>query len=153
MEHTDRTEKLRQLIFPALEIQNIDLVDLELRGKPGNQTLRIFIDCNDGVSLAICEKISREISDLLDTVDLIQNKYRLEISSPGIDRPLKNSKDFKRKLSQKVKVEYLDIDKKKKTVTGMVESVDENFVSIQTAEEIMQISFSNIQSAKILPLW
>jgi len=146
-------ESLKQIILPVLEIQEIDLVELELKGKPGNQVLRIFIDHENGVSLALCEKVSREISDLLDTIDIIHHRYRLEVSSPGIDRPLKEYKDFKRNMNRNVRIEYLDNNNKPVTISGIIKSADVNAVSIQIDEEIIQIAMANIKTAKILPVW
>jgi len=89
-------ERLNRLIEPAVESLGYELVLLEF--SPGLQTgtLRLYIDTPEGVALEDCEKVSREIAALLDVEDPIQKAYRLEVSSPGLDRKLKSAVDFER---------------------------------------------------------
>jgi len=147
------TEKINELILPVLEHQDVDLIDIDLKGKQGNQVLRIFIDHENGVNLDLCTKVSRDISDVLDTADIIKNKYRLEVSSPGFDRPLKTFKDFKRNINRKVKIEYLNEANEQVINTGTIQAVDMQEVFLQGEKEIIKILLIKIQSAKILPLW
>ena len=147
------TEKINELILPVLEHQDVDLIDIDLKGKQGNQVLRIFIDPENGVNLDLCTKVSRDISDVLDTADIIKNKYRLEVSSPGFDRPLKTFKDFKRNINRKVKIEYLNEANEQVINTGTIQAVDMQEVFLQGEKEIIKILLIKIQSAKILPLW
>ncbi|MBC8184977.1 ribosome maturation factor RimP [candidate division KSB1 bacterium] len=147
------TEKIKALILPVLEFQDIDLVDIDLKGLPGNQVLRIFIDRENGVSLDLCTKVSRDVSDILDTEDIMKEKYRLEVSSPGFDRPLKTFKDFRRNVNRKIKIEYLNETNEQVISTGTIQTVDMNEVFLQEEKEIIKITLTKIQSAKILPLW
>ena len=144
--------KIKQLIIPVLESLFIEFVDIELKGRAGNQVLRIFIAKDDGVTIDDCANVSREVSDILEMEDLIQGKYRLEVSSPGIDRPLKNYKDFKRNLTRNISIHYLK-ENETKTVTGIIQAVDSTSVKIENDQGIVNISIEDIQLAKILPLW
>ena len=148
-------KKIEKLILPVLESQEVELVDIEIKGRVGSQVLRIFIDKEGGVTLDQCTRASREISDILDTTDFVQGKYRLEVSSPGIDRPLKNEKDFRKNINRKVKIVYLQDNKKNRTISGKIQAVDINSVSIQSQSDkkIINILLENIKSAKILPVW
>jgi len=82
------------MIEPILEPENIDLVDVEFKLENGRWVLRVFIDTAGGVSLADCERVSRQIGALLDMEDPIEHRYVLEVSSPGINRVLRKEKDF-----------------------------------------------------------
>ncbi len=146
-------EKIRKIILPVLESQEVELVDIEVKGRVGSQVLQIFVDKEGGITLDQCTRVSREISDILDITNLVQGKYRLEVSSPGIDRPLKNEKDFGRNINRKVEIVYLKDRKEKRTISGTIQAVDINSVSIQSDKKIINILLENIQSAKNLPVW
>jgi len=143
---------IKELAQPLIEEKNVELIDFELKGKPGNQVLRFFIDTESGVTLNLCKDISREISDYLDRKDLIPGKYRLEVSSPGLDRPLKNWKDFRRNVNRKVKIVFKNENEKEVSQTGIIISVNETEVQIKN-EETITIALDNIVSAKIEPVW
>jgi ribosome maturation factor RimP len=147
------TEKIKKLILPVLEHQDVALIDIYEKGKEGNQVLRIFIDHENGVSLDLCTKVSRDISDILDTEDIIKQKYRLEVSSPGFDRPLKTLKDFSRNINRKIKIEYLNEKNDLVINEGTIKAVDTHEIFLQGEKETIKILLKKIQSAKILPLW
>lgn len=153
MKQSDKIEEIKNLIHPLLNSQKIDLVDIELKGKSRTQILRIFIDINGGIFLDQCESLSREISDLLDTKDLISGSYRLEVSSPGLDRPLKTERDFQRNIGRKVKINHLTDGEEIKTTTGTIDQVDENMIVIEQNNHRFEIDISKILMAKILPAW
>lgn len=108
-------ELTRQLVTPAIEKNNFELVDVEYKKEGNNWYLRVYIDKDGGVSLDDCQIISEYLSEKLDEVDPIDNSYILEVSSPGIDRPLKTKRDFEKFKGSLVEVSlYQPIDKKKK---------------------------------------
>jgi ribosome maturation factor RimP len=92
----DLDKKLEGLIKPVVESIGMELSSLELHRARGRSLLRVFIDKNGGVTMDDCEDVSREVSAILDVEDPIPGPYTLEVSSPGLDRPLKNREDFKR---------------------------------------------------------
>ena len=153
MKQSVSTEKIKKIILPVLEHQDVELIDLYIKGNEGNQVLRIFIDHENGVSLDLCTKVSRDISDILDTEDIIKQKYRLEVSSPGFDRPLKTLKDFRRNINRKIKIEYLNEKNDQVIKEGTIKAVDTHEIFLQGEKETINILLNKIQSAKILPLW
>jgi len=95
---------LKEKIEPLVEEDGLEIVDLEFfEGGPAS-ILRIYVDKAGGVTVDQCANLSRRISDFLDIEDLIPHRYMLEVSSPGLDRPLVCGADFKRKIGKKVKV-------------------------------------------------
>lgn len=101
-------EEIKEIIEPVIREEGAELIDLELRGKPGNFRLSVFADTDEGISVEKCTKISRELLRLPELDKLLGEKYRLEVSSPGIDRPLKTEKDFQRKINVEIEVQYRD---------------------------------------------
>lgn len=89
---------------PVLEETGFELVDVEYLSDRGRWILRVFMDKEGGVTIEDCARASREIGDLIDVKDLIDHEYVLEVSSPGLDRPLKKEKDFVRAVGKKIKL-------------------------------------------------
>jgi ribosome maturation factor RimP len=141
-------EELTQILKESAIAHNADLVDYELTGK-GNQTvLRVFIDKSGGVDLETCTKISRSIADFLDRKDLFTDNYRLEVSSPGLDRPLKEKRDYERQLERLLKVTYSQ-DDKDITITGRLQSVAEDSIYLLVEEKPIRLPFQRIKKAKV----
>ena len=150
---SNNTKVIKDLVFPILESRSVDLIDIELKGGSGSQLLRIVVDVDGGITLDQCVQLSREISDLLDTQDLITGRYRLEVSSPGLDRPLKTERDFKRNLGRKVRINYLSEQNEHQTIIGVIEVVKNNQVVVLENSQQVQIDLSKISVAKIMPVW
>lgn len=85
---------IEELVQPIIDSNNFELVDVEYVKEAGEYYLRIFVDKEGGISLNECEVVSRALSEILDVKDPIKDNYYLEVSSPGLDRPLKKDKDF-----------------------------------------------------------
>jgi ribosome maturation factor RimP len=117
-------QRATALIVPVLESRNMELVDLEYKREGRGSVLRLFIDKEGGVTLDDCADISREVDVLLEVEDLIPGAYNLEVSSPGLDRPLKKAEDFERFSGRLAKIkmrEKLDPDQRgylRKTFVG-----------------------------------
>ncbi len=146
-------EKIAGLIAPIIDAHQVDLIDIELKGKPGQLVLRIYVDMVGGIGLDQCAVISREISDVLDMADLIQGRYRLEVSSPGLDRPLKSARDFERNIGRQVRVNYRGEDGVVATLTGTIKAVTENEVLLEADAQLHRVALATIVLAKVLAAW
>ena len=124
------TEQIESLVQPVLADMGLELVDLEYQREQRGWTLRFFLDKEGGITLDDCAMASREISTLLDVEDLISTAYNLEVSSPGIERPLKKIADFERFSGELIKIKTLvplDPEQKGKagkTFVGILQGVD-----------------------------
>ena len=127
-------EKTEKLILPILERMNFELVDLEYVKEAGLYYLRAYIDKEGGITVNDCEAVAREMSDLLDRYDFIDESYTLEVSSPGLGRPLKKEKDYIRNLDQEVEIHTYRMVNKTKEFVGLLKGYDENTVTIETIE-------------------
>lgn len=126
-----RTEAL---VMPMITENQFELVDVEFVKEGSNRYLRLYIDKEGGITVDDCELISRPLSDLLDQEDFIEESYILEVSSPGLGRPLKKDKDFKRSLGEEVEIRlYRPVDKKKEW-NGILTAYDDHTVTIETEE-------------------
>ena len=97
-------EKIRAYADELLPSMGLELFDIQFRREGHGWVLRLFIDREEGVSLEDCSLVSREISDYLDVEDVIEQSYFLEVSSPGLERPLRSLEDFKRFCGQKARI-------------------------------------------------
>jgi len=106
--------QVEDLVLPILEEKSFDLVDVEFLKEGKNWYLRVYIDKPGGISIDDCQDVSQELSDELDRLDPIKQSYILEVSSPGLDRPLKRDKDYERYKGTEVEVKlYKPVDGKK----------------------------------------
>ena len=123
-------KKAEALILPIINKNNYELVDIEFVREGSNWFLRAYVDKEGGFSVNDCEKVSREFSDLLDKEDFIEESYILEISSPGLGRPLKKDKDFERSIGEEVEVKLYKAFEEQKEFSGTLEAYDANTVTL-----------------------
>ena len=141
-EYESRTEKL---MLPIVEEMNFELVDVEYVKEGGNYFLRAYIDKGGGITINDCETVSRRLSDLLDEADFIPDSYILEVSSPGLGRPLKKDKDFARSIGKKVEIRLFQAVNRNKEFTGVLSAYDKDSVTItQEDSEVIIIPRSGI---------
>ena len=127
-DYESRTEALVQ---PIVEANQFELVDVEYVKEGSSWYLRIYIDKPGGIMVDDCEVVSRELSDILDEKDFIDEAYILEVSSPGLGRPLKKEKDFARSLGEEIEVRtYRAIDRQKEFI-GILKDYDKDTVTIE----------------------
>lgn len=124
-------QKTEELILPIVEANQFELVDVEYVKEGSNWYLRAYIDKPGGITVDDCEVVSRALGDLLDEKDFIEEAYILEVSSPGLGRPLKKDKDFVRSLGQEVEVRtYRAIDHQKE-FTGILKAHEKESFTIE----------------------
>ena len=128
--------KTEFLLQPIMEINHFELVDVEYIKEGSNWYLRIYIDKEGGITINDCEVVSRAFSELLDEDDYITGAYIMEVSSPGLGRPLKKEKDFARNLNREVEIHLYKAKDKTKEFRGILEDYTEKTVTIKTEEEV-----------------
>ena len=127
-------QKTEEILLPVVEEYGFELVDVEYVKEGGTWYLRSYIDKPGGISIDDCEQVSRRLSDMLDEKDFIADSYIREVSSPGLGRPLKKEKDFRRSLGREVEVRTYRMIDKSKEFTGILETYDEEGVTIILAD-------------------
>ena len=124
-------QKTEQLLLPIIEKNNFELVDVEYVKEAGNWYLRAYIDKPGGITVDDCEIVNRELGDLLDRDDFIDDSYILEVSSPGLGRPLKKERDFVRSEGEEVEIRTYRMVEKQKEFRGLLKAWDKDTVKIE----------------------
>ncbi|PKM96074.1 MAG: ribosome maturation factor RimP [Firmicutes bacterium HGW-Firmicutes-1] len=136
MSFKEQIEKLvEQLLDPILVQNNYELVDVEYVKEVGTWYLRIYIDKEGGVTVDDCEVVSRALDVELDKTDPIKDPYILEVSSPGLSRPLKKDKDFTRSIGKAIEIKLYKAMKNEREFVGILESFDSDQVVISIEKE------------------
>lgn len=124
-------QKTEQLLLPIIEKNSFELVDVEYVKEAGNWYLRAYIDKPGGITVDDCEIVNRELGDLLDRDDFIDDSYILEVSSPGLGRPLKKERDFVRSKGEEVEIRTYRMVEKQKEFRGLLKAWDKDTVTIE----------------------
>ena len=132
-------QKTEALLLPMMEEHHFELVDVEFVKEAGTWFLRAYIDKPGGITIDDCELISRALSDQLDKDDFIEEAYILEVSSPGLGRPLKKDKDFERSLGESVDVRLFRAIDRQKEFTGILKAWDKETVTLGFADEALLV--------------
>ena len=141
-------QKTEEILLPIVEEYGFELVDVEYVKEGSNWYLRAYIDKPGGIGVNDCEAVSRRLSDILDEKDYIEDSYILEVSSPGLGRPLKKEKDFARSLGEEVEVRtYRAIDRQKEFI-GILKDYDKDTVTIEY-EDVETMTFDKADIALI----
>ena len=142
-------EKVSLLAERLAEELAVELVDVELVKEGSQWFLRIFIDQEEGMDLDTCEVFSRRLGEILDEDDPITQAYRLEVSSPGIERVLKKEKDFVRFNGEMVKISLFEALDGQKQLIGRLNGFQEGKIKIAVAEKEYEIALSEISKANL----
>ena len=152
----DILEKVRGIAAPLAAQDGMELVDVELGGAGGHQTLRLFIDRAGGVSLDDCTLVSRAVSAALDVEDPIAGAYNLEVSSPGLDRPLRTPEHFEKFKGSKVRVKTfgpVPECENRKTFVGTLQGFAEGKVIVDVDGKVFHVPHGQISKANIEPVF
>ena len=140
---------IKKVLEEDIERLGCKVWGLELFGRRSNQTLRIFIDKTEGISVEDCEKVSKHVSKVLDTENDFSENYMLEVSSPGLDRKFFYNEQYKDYLNEPLKVTFFD-SQNKKTIQGRLEGTDETSIKLEQKDGTKQIAFSSIIQANLI---
>lgn len=147
----DIVGRVREVVCPVLEVASLQLVDVRLLVERGRRILRLYIDKPGGVTLGDCSEVSREVSNLLDLHDFIPYRYTLEVSSPGLDRPLHQASDFRRSVGRLVQVTVRRSSSGTRTLVGILASCDQEGINLEVDGKEVFIHQHDIAKAKLKP--
>jgi len=143
-------QAVRELAQPVLQALKYELVDIEYKKEGGSWFLRFYIDKPGGITLDDCQTFSEQISTLLDQADPIPHRYYLEVSSPGLDRPLKRDEDFERYKGYKVHVKLYRSVNGAKNYYGELVGLEENNVVIQDKDHVYVFPRENVAMVRLI---
>lgn len=144
-------EQITKLVVPSIEQEDSFLVEVNFRGEKASKVIEIFVDSDKGISIDQCSAISKKLSALLDEANLIEGRYRLDVSSPGLDRPLRIFRQYTKNVGRTCKVTYMQ-DGKKTECSGELKNVSEaSLVLQQDKKNEIEIPFSAVVETYIIP--
>ncbi len=147
-----RQDKLTQLLLPAVEGLGYELVGIEHLPMGKHTVLRIYIDSSDGITVEDCSRVSHQLSGVLEVEEPIKGQFTLEVSSPGIDRPLFSVEQFKQFVGSKVKLKLYHAIEGKRKIQGLIESIAGENINIKDADSdtTFQLQIDDIDKANII---
>ncbi len=141
---------LQKISSPILEKHNFYFIDSEYKKEGSQWYLRLYIDKEGGITINDCQIVSEELNKKLDDLDPIKNSYIFEVSSPGIERPLKKEIDFKRNLTKMIVIKFYKPFMGKKTIEGKLVGYNEDTIKVEYQEKIIEINRALIAIMKPL---
>jgi len=143
-------KEVSRLIEPVLDETDIELVDIEYVFERGRWVLRIYLDREGGITLDDCAQLSREIGNLIEVKDVLLREYVLEVSSPGLNRPLKKEKDFLRAIGNKVKVEMVTPVKGRRNFTGCLRDLKDGALYLEVENNVVLLPLQDLKKANLV---
>ncbi len=142
-------DRIARVVNPVLEDEQLELVEIEFRPSGKRWLLRVFIDKEGGATIGDCEHVSRELDRLLDVEDVIDHPYVLEVSSPGLTRPLKTKMDFERYRGKLCRIVTRTPVQGKNEFTGQIVGVTEDMVEVKTRMDVYSVPICAIKKANL----
>ncbi|RPI77952.1 MAG: ribosome maturation factor RimP [Desulfobacteraceae bacterium] len=139
-----------ELVEPVLADLGFELVDAEHTVNQGRWILRLYMDREGGVTLDDCARVSNELGDLLDVKDLIEHEYILEVSSPGLNRPLRKEKDFSKVIGKKIKVKMSTFREGRQNYTGCLKAFNEGMLHMDVDGKETILPWSEMEKAHLI---
>ena len=144
-------DKLTEMLNPGVEALGFELVGVEFVRAGKHSILRVFIDHENGISVDNCADVSHQVSAILDVEDPISTEYNLEVSSPGMDRPLFNEKHYKASVGEVVQVRLSMPMDDRRNFKGEVLSCEDGMISIEVDGQQFQLAVANIEKGNVVP--
>jgi|HigsolmetaAR202D_1030399.scaffolds.fasta_scaffold01980_8 Uncharacterized protein conserved in bacteria len=143
------TEVLNTLLEPVVTAMGYELVGIEFRANPRNSLLRIYIDKPEGVSVDDCALVSHQVSGVLDVEDPIPGRYTLEVSSPGLDRPIFKASDYDRFAGERIRVRLQGLYEGRRRVLGVLRGLRGDSVVIEENGVEIEVPLGQIEKANL----
>lgn len=142
-------ERVEAVALPVLEESGLELVDVQYQREQNGWILRLIIDKQDGLNLNDCAAVSREISQLLDIENFIDQAYNLEVTSPGLDRPLKSIAEFERFVGRQAKIKTIDPIAGEHVFIGKIKRTEGESIVLEVGTKEVTILFSQVAKARL----
>lgn len=144
-------QKLTELLQGSVEDLGCELWGIECQRSGRYLTVRLFIDKEDGVTVEDCADVSRQVSAVLDVEDPIADKYNLEVSSPGLDRPLFTIEQYQRFIGQEISLHLRIPVADRRKWQGVLERIEGDMLTLNVDGQAQVLVFGNIQKANVIP--
>lgn len=152
----DLAARIRAVAEPVVVEHEVELVEVEVRGAHGSRVVQVVADDEDGLDLDRIADLSRVLGDLLDAEDVLDSKYTLEVTSPGVDRPLRTPTNFRRNIGREVRVvrNRAAIDRGEKgEFTGTLDDVDDEGLTLTVGKDTVTVPHDDVDHGKVVLPW
>jgi ribosome maturation factor RimP len=143
---------IEKMLTPIINSQGCDMIEIKCKGSHTRPIIQVFVDRAGGINIDDCAKLSRQMKDALDMSMPDIPQYRLEISSPGVHRPLKTERDFARNIGRVARIVYM-VDENESSIEGKIIGINRDRVIIQAKERTIEIPIESIRQARIQLKW
>jgi ribosome maturation factor RimP len=142
----DLIDKITEIVERQLHIFGAELIEITLKGKPGRYRLTVIADTMDGITINQCTQISRHLLELPELEEVLGENFVLEVSSPGVDRPLTTEKEFRLKIGRELEVSFLE-GEEEKTVRGELVDANADGILLNVSGEMIRIVYGQLKKA------
>lgn len=142
-------DTLRSLLEPVIARLGCELVAIELAGSSRRPTLRLYVDRAGGVGVDHCAAVSRAVSPVLDVADPFPAAYELEVSSPGIERPVERPQDFVRFAGYRAKVRVAEPEGQRRTLSGVLRGLDGDLLCLEVGGELHRLPLADVDKVRL----
>ena len=142
--------EISQLVEPILEEMDVELVDVEYVSSQGRWVVRVYVDKEGGITVDDCASVSREIEGIIDIKDIVPHSYVLEVSSPGLNRPLNKEKDFQQAVGKKIKARTSVPINGRRHFTGYLKDVRNGTLSLEVENNVVSLSCRDVEKANVV---
>ncbi len=150
---TKQEQRLTELLTPTVEAAGFELLGVEFVSAGRHSTLRLYIDHPEGVNVDHCALVSREVGAILDVEDPIPNEYNLEVSSPGLDRPLFTPEHFAKVIGQKIEVKLAIPQDGRRRFKGALVAIEDDMLVIEVDGKPYRLLMDNVDKANVVPVF
>ena len=142
--------QISELVEPILDEMDVELVDIEYLSNHGRWIVRVYVDKEGGITVDDCAGVSREIDAIIEIKDIIPHAYVLEVSSPGLNRPLKKEKDFQRAVGKKIKAKTSVPLKGRRHFTGYLKDFQNDILYLELEDKVVALSRRDVEKANLV---
>lgn len=147
------SENLNQLLGPGINRLGYELIGCEYLSQGRHSLLRVYIDSPDGITLDDCQRVSEQLSAILDVEDPIKGQYSLEVSSPGLDRPLFTLPQYQKFIGHKIKIRMSIPIENRRNFVGVLTAVNDEQIVVAVDNVMFYLPFDHIEKANLIPEW
>jgi ribosome maturation factor RimP len=144
------TVRIFDLVEPILLDMGFELIDVEYLSLDGRWILRLYIDKEGGVAIDDCVRVSHELEDLIEVKDIINHEYVLEVSSPGLNRPLKREKDYLRVIGENIRVRSVKPIEGQRNFTGRLRGFHEGTICLETESRVIELPLDEVEKSNLV---
>lgn len=146
-------QRLTAIAEPLADALGIELLEVNVKGHTGRRLVRVVVDAEQGIDIDTCAALSRSVAGTMDEVDAVAGRYTLEVTSPGINRPLRSERDFRRSIRRPVRVVVRPEPDRIREITGIVAAVGDGVLTLDADGEMIRLRLADVEYGRVQLPW